>query len=423
MVDDTHQIVISADGHCGASIDAYKPYLDARWHEDFDAWAAAFHDGWTDIGEPDSDRNVGVASYGASVNWDSPARLAAVEGEGIVAEVLFPNTAPPFFPAGAVSASAPGYPPANRREYEQRRAGVRAHNRWLADFCNDVPGRRAGIGQIFLSDIDDSVADVALAAELGLGGVLLPGDHHDQLQHLYHRRLDPVWAACCETGLPVGRHGVFVTEPNDPSNSMSAGLIGLVESRFFTQRALGALILSGVFERFPSLTFAITEVGASWVPAYLAQLDETVRYAGRTGTIPNLFGAEVAAGLSMLPSEYFQTNCFVGTFLDRHDMDALAAIGNQRVMWGSDYPHHEGTSPWTLQALRANLGGLDDLTVDRLTALNAARCYRFDLDLLATHARRVGPSRDVVRRPLTPAEWPAFPEQSVCGTFREGPAT
>ena len=200
----TRQIVISADGHCGASIDAYKAYLEPSWH---DGVRRRGRRRSTTAGPtsatPTRSETSGVASYGASVNWDGAARLAAVEAQGIVAEVLFPNTAPPFFPAGAVSASAPGYPPADRRAYEQRRAGIRAHNRWLADFCNDVPGRHAGIGQIFLSDVDDSVADVELAAELGLAGVLLPGDHHDQLQHLYHRRLDPVWAACCDDRPPV----------------------------------------------------------------------------------------------------------------------------------------------------------------------------------------------------------------------------
>ena len=119
----TRQIVISADGHCGAPIAAYQPYLDPRWHPEFEEWAASFHDGWADIGD-DSERNVGVASYGARVNWDSAARLAALEAEGVVAEVLFPNTLPPFFPAGAICGGA-GLPPADRRQYEQRRAGSR----------------------------------------------------------------------------------------------------------------------------------------------------------------------------------------------------------------------------------------------------------------------------------------------------------
>ena len=39
-----------------------------------------------------------------------------------------------------------------------------------------APGRRAGIGQVLLNDIDDAVADVEWIADHGLtGGALLPG--------------------------------------------------------------------------------------------------------------------------------------------------------------------------------------------------------------------------------------------------------
>ena len=55
-------------------------------------------------------------------------------------------------------------------------AGLRAHNRWLADWCAEYPGRRAGIGQILLNDVDEAVRDVHWIADHGLrGGVLLPG--------------------------------------------------------------------------------------------------------------------------------------------------------------------------------------------------------------------------------------------------------
>ena len=51
-----HQIVISTDGHCGADLWDYKPYLEQRYHEAFDQWADNFHDAWAD--ELDQDRPV-----------------------------------------------------------------------------------------------------------------------------------------------------------------------------------------------------------------------------------------------------------------------------------------------------------------------------------------------------------------------------
>ena len=53
-------------------------------------------------------------------------------------------------------------------DFPQRWAGLQAHNRWLADFCDDAPGRRAGVAQILLNDVDAAVAEVRWAREAGL---------------------------------------------------------------------------------------------------------------------------------------------------------------------------------------------------------------------------------------------------------------
>ena len=77
---------------------------------------------------------------------------------------------PPFFPSFVLFAAPP-----KPEEYEHRLAGIHAHNRWLVDFCAEFPERRAGIGQIFLNDVDDAIDDVKWIKEHGLrGGVLLP---------------------------------------------------------------------------------------------------------------------------------------------------------------------------------------------------------------------------------------------------------
>ena len=88
--------LISADGHAGASMPEYREHLESRWHDEFDAWEAAFVNPFADLVDTDADRN-----------WDSGRRLRELEADGIVAEVLFPNTVPPFFPSGALVAPAP----------------------------------------------------------------------------------------------------------------------------------------------------------------------------------------------------------------------------------------------------------------------------------------------------------------------------
>ena len=138
-------VLISADGHAGGNHDQYRAYLEAKYLDEFDAWRQRYSNPFKDLTGGTRNRN-----------WDNERRLSELEHDGVVAEVLFPNTIPPFFPTGAVVARPP-----TPDDYELRLAGIRAHNRWLADWCAGYPDRRAGIGQIFLNDIDDAITDVA----------------------------------------------------------------------------------------------------------------------------------------------------------------------------------------------------------------------------------------------------------------------
>ena len=89
-----------------------------------------------------------------------------MDGDGIAAEMIFPNTVPPFYPRGIINSAGP----ATAEEYRLRRAGIKAHNRWLVDFCSQAPGRRVGLAQIFLNDVDDAVSEVRWAKEWDSSG-------------------------------------------------------------------------------------------------------------------------------------------------------------------------------------------------------------------------------------------------------------
>ena len=138
--------VISADCHAGADLLDYREYLDPAYRDEFDSWAATYVNPFADLADEEAERN-----------WDSDRRNADLDTEGIAGEVLYPNTIPPFFPSSSLAAT----PPESARELELRWAGLRAHNRWLADFCSLSPERRAGVGQVMLQDLDEAVAEIA----------------------------------------------------------------------------------------------------------------------------------------------------------------------------------------------------------------------------------------------------------------------
>ena len=83
------------------------------------------------------------------------------------------------------------------------------------------------------------------------------------------------------------------------------------------------------------------------------------------------------------PSYYWQHNCFGGRELLPPERGPLRYdIGVDKIMWGQDYPHTEGTYPYTTEALRNTFAGLDVAEVAPMVGLTAIDVYGFDLDLL-----------------------------------------
>ena len=142
-------VVISSDCHAGASMETYLEYLDPAFREEYDAWREAFKNPFADLAD--------TSSRDYLRNFDSAIRQEDLEGDGIVGEIIYPNTVPPFF-AGGLLFNGPDV--TSTRELEQRWAGLHAHNRWLADFCAELPGRRADVPQVLLEDVDRALEEI-----------------------------------------------------------------------------------------------------------------------------------------------------------------------------------------------------------------------------------------------------------------------
>ncbi len=403
-----HYVLISADTHAGAGLRAYKPYLERRWHDDFDAWAAELEAEMETMRELMGPRSVGVDGdpvADGNRNWDSARRLRELESDGIVGEVIFPNTQPPFAPRAVIQLAAPplGDSP------EHRWAGLRAHNRWLADFCSEAPERRAGIAQISLADVDGSVAEIAWAREHGLrGGVLLPGaPPGSELPPLYAPAYESIWAACEDHAMPLNHHAGGGT-PDFGTYFPASMAMFMLEVTWWGHRALWHLMFSGVFERHPTLQFTTTETGSAWIVGTLAELDsffDRMKH-GEHGS-EAIFGARTVEGMTLKPSEYWHRQCHLGSsFLRPTECAMRADIGVDRIMWGADYPHIEGCYPYTRQHLRRTFAGVDPVEVQQMVGGNAAELYGFDLDALAPLAARFGPLKAEVAQPLPYSEVP-----------------
>ena len=395
-------VLISTDAHAGADLLGYKPYLPKALHGEFDAWAADFHDPWADLDlqthYDDAEVLMGRASFVSRYSWESDTRERHMDAEGIAAEVIFPNTVPPFYPSGIITALAPQ----SAEEYRYRWEGIKAHNRWLVDFCEQLPGRRFGMAQVFLDDVDDAIAEMRWAKEAGLSGVLIPGD----AGALFDPRYDPLWAASCDLDLPVHRHAIIVTEQTT-GFATAAAAVGAHEFQFWVGRVIGHLVLGGVFQRFPDLKFVITETGCSWVPPELQKLDAEIGFGKTPGQGQVVFGKAVE-GLDLSATEYFRRNCWIGMSTVRPEEIAMRhEIGADRLMWGADYPHTEGSFPHTRLALRLLFSDVPEEEVRVMTSTSAADVYGCDLAYLQSIADRIGPTVEEVATPVAPDELPA----------------
>ncbi len=401
-------MILSSDTHAGASLYEYRPYLDARWRQDFDDWAKSLDSPYLLMTDAESET--------MQVNWDSDRRLGLTDAEGVTGEVIFPNTLPPFYDVLCHLAGVPW----TRDAFERRWAGLRAHNRWLVDFCSHAPERRRGLIQLLPNDIEAAVEEVRWARGVGvIGGVMIPAiPANHPVQPLFHPRYDPLWAVCAELEMPIHQHQ-GTGSPEVGNDVPVATPIYFTELDFWARRTLRHLILGGIFERHPALKVVWTEMwGIRWVLEELVQMDRRLRqvqtrFQGdpRILNFSSVFASEVTDGLSLTPSEYFARNCYLGaSLLPRHEVRYCAAIGVDRLMWGNDFPHPEGTTPHTTEGLRATLFDLSEADCRRMLAGTAADVYGFDLDALTPVAARVGPRVDVVHTPLT--EVPAAPSEA-----------
>src|SRR5262249_52357043 len=147
--------LITADTHAGANHATYREYLDPKYREKFDEWRGGY-------------KNPEAKHYGSKKlrNWDNEVRANDQNSQGVVGEVVFPNTVPPFWRKPLVMPPAAVTP----QDYELYWAGIKAHNRWLAAWCAEDPVRRAGIGVILPNNMEDCVKEIEFIAKAGLRG-------------------------------------------------------------------------------------------------------------------------------------------------------------------------------------------------------------------------------------------------------------
>lgn len=387
-------LLISADGHAGPPAELYRDYLEERFRPQFDQHQAElsalramaqqnteFRDKW----------EAKTGDGGLLAAYDSDARNERLDGEGVAVEVLFPDA--DVLGTGRVSASpfGSGLGSPVGVDAELVMAGARAHNRWLADFCAKQPDRRIGVAVVPITcGVDEAVDEIEAVHDLGLGGVMIPTRWMDAPG--YHMPCyEPVWTTLERLGLVLHTHSGAGPADYD----IGPGFIAIyaTEAYWWAARPLWVLLWSGVFERHPGLKYVVAENGAWWLPDILTKMDEKYLGGHNTEKLGNVF----RENLSMKPSEYVDRNCFLAASTPgAEDIGRRHEVGIGNLLWGNDFPHPEGTFPYTRERVRQRFKDVPRAEAERILGLNAAELYGVDVAALAPLVERIAPLVDEV---------------------------
>jgi predicted TIM-barrel fold metal-dependent hydrolase len=298
--------------------------------------------------------------------YDPIARLEVMDETGIWAQIIFPNVVGLGGQALAQAIEDPAL----------RVLCVEIFNDARAELQDESKNRLLPMAILPAWDVDACVREAHRAKGLGMRGVNITSDPQDQgAPDLANRAWDPLWEACSDLQLPVHFHiGASLTtmtffgeypwaSHNDDVKLAIGGTLLFIGNA----RIVVNIICSGMLERFPELKIVSVESGAGWIPFILEALDYEM-----SENAPN-----DRAAMSMLPSEYFKRQIFATTWFERTNLPQLvAAVGEDNIMFETDFPHPTCLYPDPLGVAAENMRDLTATARNKILGGNATRLYR-----------------------------------------------
>jgi predicted TIM-barrel fold metal-dependent hydrolase len=221
---------------------------------------------------------------------------------------------------------------------------LRTCNTWLADTCAEADGRLLPVATLDYVDLDWAVAELARMRARGSRIFLVPAYPVNGVPPS-HPSWDRVWSAATDLGMAPMLHTGFERMRLDPGWANQGGdttllrQIGSSHRHVAPMTLLYALIYGGVFERHPSLTLLLAEVGTGWLPFLYREIDD------RSTPLAEVFLGKYE--LPMKPSEYLARNVRATPLAGGNDSPLLRILDDlpgDMIVFSSDFPHFEGFS-------------------------------------------------------------------------------
>ena len=287
--------------------------------------------------------------------WDPQARLADQQLDHLRAEMLYPGA----FGLQFWTITDAAY----------QRECFRVYNDWLSEFCAAAPDRLLGAGLLpFRGPVAWACEEAQRAAQKGLRSLSIPADIADQ--SYADPEFTPLWETLQEIGLPVSIHsGTTTGEPFATKFERIGMGMGIVNTKIsLPMNALAGLIWGAIPQRYPRLRFVIVEGGIGWIASLLGLMDHWWKDHYRW----------MEPKLDEPPSHYFRRQFWATFEDDRAGILTRELLGVDRLMWGSDYPHTEGTFPYSQEQVTQDFLGVPEGEVYQMVAGNATTLYGLD---------------------------------------------
>ncbi len=327
--------IIDADGHVEEPESLWPEYLEARYHH-LAPMRVIDNQGRTRImvgGQmipykgpkaPNAEPPRPGGSY-------SDARIPDMEMEGLDVAVLYPSLGLPMAAIDRLDAIV---------------ALDRAYNNWLADYCKGREDRLIGIALVPQIDIYEAMEETKRCVDqLGFRGIAMRPNVMNG-RTIDHPAYDPLWNLLEELDVPVTIH-----EGTTQNIPLQAGterydnylMVHAVSHPHEQQMALMSLICGGVLDRHPKLRVGFLESGAGWIGHWLDRLEHHVEHLGY-----------LSFPLSLRPREYFLRQCYISADPDESMIPGtIAALGDDNLLFATDYPHSDGFFPTAVSTLSA----------------------------------------------------------------------
>ncbi len=248
-------------------------------------------------------------------------------------------------------------------------------NDYCAEYCQYDPQRLVGSAMIPMHDPAWAVKELERVAKKGLRTAIINTDLPPTFAPYRKKNYDIFWAAAVAHGFPITLH-LGTGETVDPfcfitKEEQEEGPRYFLAVFGDEQYALvNEFIFGGIFDRFPKLQVLTGEYECSWFPYWYYRCRQMQGPLGDAMNIPRV---------EKSIDEYVAENLWIAFTDDLFFDRSWDVIGEDRIMWGSDYPHPRNTFPNSHDIIKKRMANVPERVVAKAAGLNCAGLFGLEV--------------------------------------------